>query len=227
MTADEVLAELRSLGKEQARKIYARHGARGEILGVSYADLEKLAKRIKVDHALALALWDSGIHDARILATKVADPKLMDAPTLEGWIAGAADHVEADAAAGVAARSVAAASLLERWIASESEPIARAGWSLVGRLALDGAERPDAFFTPHLATIERRVPASSNRIREAMNSALIAIGCRNDALEARALVTAGRVGKVQVDHGDTSCKTPDAAEFIRKTRARHAARKVK
>lgn len=224
MTAEELLAELRTLGSEKTRKTYARHGIRGDVLGVSYADLEKLTKRIRTDHALSLALWDSGVHDARILATKVADAKRMDAGLLDGWVETAANQIEADAAAAVAVGTPHAKDLAKRWLASDALWVQRAGWSLVGRLARDGADLPDKFFDPYLAAIERAIHTSPNRIREGMNSALIAIGCRNDALEAKALAAAKRIGKVHIDHGDTDCKTPDAAEYIKKTRARQASK---
>lgn len=227
MTAPDVLAELHSLGKENTRTIYGRHGVTNEVLGVSYADLDKLAKKIKTDQALAAALWKTGIHDARVLATKIADPKTMDAAALDAWITSVGNYIEADAVASVAARSSSAQELMKRWIASDSEWIGRAGWSVLGRLALDGADLPDAFFEPHLATVERDIHDRPNRIREAMNSILIVIGCRSDALEKKALAAAKHIGKVHVDHGETNCKTPDAAEYIQKTRAYQAAKAEK
>jgi hypothetical protein len=57
-----------------------------------------------------------------------------------------------------------------------------------------------------------------------MNGALIAIGGRNSRLEEETLAVATVVGKVVVDHGDTNCKTPDAATYIKKRRARQIAR---
>jgi hypothetical protein len=56
-----------------------------------------------------------------------------------------------------------------------------------------------------------------NRVRDAMNSAVIAIGIRNPKLEKKALAAAKRIGQVEVDHGETSCKTPDATAYIHKT----------
>ena len=53
-----------------------------------------------------------------------------------------------------------------------------------------------------------------------MNNALIAIGGRNAKLKKLALAAAKKIGKVEVDHGDTSCKTPDAAAYINKMWAR-------
>jgi 3-methyladenine DNA glycosylase AlkD len=67
MFLEEVMASLRAAGTEQNRKIYPRHGVKNEVFGVSFADLGKLKKQIKIDHALALALWSTGVHDARIL----------------------------------------------------------------------------------------------------------------------------------------------------------------
>ncbi len=66
-----------------------------------------------------------------------------------------------------------------------------------------------------------------NRKKEAMNSALIAIGIRNEDLERKAIEIAREIGKVHVDHGATSCKTPDAESYIKKARERAAKKKVK
>jgi hypothetical protein len=60
-----------------------------------------------------------------------------------------------------------------------------------------------------------------------MNNALIAIGIRNHAMEVQAMTVAAQVGVVSVDHGDTNCKTPDAASYIQKTIAHYVAQKAK
>jgi hypothetical protein len=71
--------------------------------------------------------------------------------------------------------------------------------------------------------IEREIHSQPNWVRYSMNSALIAIGLRDATLEARALEAAAHIGKVEVDHGDTCCKTPDATAYIHKGAARKAA----
>jgi hypothetical protein len=76
---------------------------------------------------------------------------------------------------------------------------------------------PDSWFEGRLAEIERTIHSAPNAQREAMNLALIAIGCRSPALRQAATAAARRIGKVEVDHGDTACKTPDAASYIEKT----------
>ena len=67
----EVMAALEKAGTEQNRKTWARHGVTGPMFGVSFAYLKTLMKRIKVDHELALSLWDTGNFDARNLAVKI------------------------------------------------------------------------------------------------------------------------------------------------------------
>ena len=85
MTKTEAIKRLKAMGTAQNRKVYPRHGVKGELFGVSWADLGKLKKEIKADQALAEALWTTGNHDARILATMIAEPAAMKAATLDSW----------------------------------------------------------------------------------------------------------------------------------------------
>ncbi|HET6765675.1 MAG TPA: DNA alkylation repair protein [Longimicrobiaceae bacterium] len=219
------MEELRGLGTEQTRKTYRRHGVTGDLFGVSYADLGKLKKRLKVNHALALELWDSGNHDARTLATMVADPRTVSADELDRWVREAGCHGLVDAVAGLAARTPHAQDLAAGWREDPQEMVARAGWQTVAHLAVaDGL--PDEFFVPFLARVEREVHGERNRVRQAMNGVLIAIGGRGEALAEMAIAAARRIGPVDVDHGDTECKTPEPEPYIRKmlARGRKAAR---
>ena len=85
ISGEEVLRRLESLGTAQNRKIYRRHGAGEKLFGVSFANLEKLQKEIKVDHELAQRLWASGNHDARVLAAMIADPAATSLQLLNCW----------------------------------------------------------------------------------------------------------------------------------------------
>ena len=85
---------------------------------------------------------------------------------------------------------------------------------------MDDDGLPDEYFERFLSTIESDLHGSPNRVRHEMNSALIAIGIRNPALEEKALAAAARIGKVKVDHGETGCKTPEAAGYIKKAKER-------
>src|SRR6187200_2984176 len=72
MSLAEAMKTLEKAGSAQTRKTYARHGAQEPMFGVSFATMKTLVKRIGVDHTLALALWDTKNHDARMLAVKIA-----------------------------------------------------------------------------------------------------------------------------------------------------------
>lgn len=219
----EALKRLEAQGTEQNRKVYRRHGVGDKMYGVSYAALGELRKAIKTDHSLALRLWATGNHDARILATMIMDPVQIDEAQAVALAEEVDNHIQADALANVFFGRSFAEALMIHWLNVDRENLGRLAWTLAARMAADPV-REDALFTNLLPMIEGGIHTRRNRVREAMNTALITIGMRSDALEAAAVAAAGRIGKVQVDHGDTSCKTPDAITYIRKGRAHQAAR---
>jgi hypothetical protein len=147
----------------------------------------------------------------------------LTATTLEAWARDLDNPVIADAFAGLAARTTSGKAKAERWIKARGEWVASAGWNTVARLTTEDATLPDEWFAGHLETIQRDIHTAKNRVRHCMNGALIAIGCRNEALREKALATAAAVGTVEVDHGETGCKTPDAAAYIRKVVAHRSA----
>jgi 3-methyladenine DNA glycosylase AlkD len=217
MRENEVMEQLAALGTEQTRKTYRRHGATGEVLGVLYSELRKLQKRCGIDQALADALWATGIHDARVLATLVADPAAMTDAKLEEWVGQVDNYPLGDAVAELAAKAPGAVERMKAWIATGREWVTAAGWQVVTILASRGnGELEDSAYADYLAQIERTIHSSPNRVRHSMNGALIAIGLRNPDLQAKALAAAERIGKVVVDHGQTNCKTPDAISYIRR-----------
>jgi 3-methyladenine DNA glycosylase AlkD len=220
MTLSDVMAELRAVGKEQTLRTYRRHGIRGDCFGVSYADLGKLKKRLKSDQALARELWCTGNHDARVLATMIANPAQATLEDVEGWVRDLEDYVLTGPVAKIAALLPDATARADRWRADDNECVARAGWHLVASLASAGDDPPDAYFAALLPELERTIHTARNRVRQSMNDTLIAIGSRSPALADQARAAAARIGTVHVDHGETGCKTPAAAQYIDKVWAR-------
>ena len=93
MNAQAVLKELERLGKPNTVKIYVRHGITGPCYGVNYGDLRPLVKRIGRNHDVALGLWDSGVHDARVVAHAVRVVTLVDGRVARDEVtAGEAPH---------------------------------------------------------------------------------------------------------------------------------------
>lgn len=214
MSLAETMRALEKAGSAQTRKTYLRHGAKEPMFGVSFAFLKTLVKRIGVDHELALALWDTKNHDARTLAAKIADPAKIGRSDLDRWAQGAqvcGGYVEM-----LAAESPHGASKAREWFASSDPTLRASAWTLAGFLTSLDETIPDAWFVERLAHIEKSIHSASNAERNAMNRALITIGGRNAALRKAATAAAKRIGKVEVDHGDTDCKTPDAGQYIEK-----------
>jgi len=215
-TVPELMKTLEKAGSAQTRKTYARHGATGPMFGVSFATLHTLAKKIGVDHGLARALWETGNGDARNLAMKVADPAQATAADLDRWARETRMRMCAFYPPMIASEGPDGLATAKRWLASSDERLRGSGWILVGQLAARDETTPDDWFAARLAEVERTIHAAPNAERAAMNGALIAIGGRSAALRKAALAAAKRIGKVDVDHGDTSCKTPDAATYVEK-----------
>ena len=216
MTAAEVLRELETLGTEQNRKIYRRHGAGDKLYGVSFANITKLQKRIKQDQTMAVELWESGYCEARVLAAQIANPAAMNDRALDAWVKDLDNPIVSDYFSGLLVKTSQARKKTDKWVKSKNEWIGRAGWVTVARLAMEPNDLPNEYFEDYIEIIERDIHESKNRVREAMNNALIAIGTRNELLEEKAIAAAKRIGKVEIDHGETDCKTPDAVAYIKK-----------
>ncbi len=216
MSFDEVMRALASLGSEQNRKMYQRHGAGPDVYGVSFANLDKIRNRIGKDTQLARSLWVSGNTDARCLATMIAEPTEMPEIELDSWAQSITYYVLADLfARNIVSLSPHGQSRMEAWIHSSHDLICQAGWNLVTIQAVQEDSLPDTYFEEHLKTIEANIRNAANRSRHSMNAALIAIGMRNARLHAIALAAAERIGRVDVDHGDTDNVTPDAVITLR------------
>lgn len=228
MDVRSALAQLEAAGTEKNRNIYRRHGAGENQYGVAFKDLRAMAKRIGRDQALARALWATGNTDARLLACMVADPEKMDEEDLDAWIADISYYVLVDEfVSSVASQVPGVRFRMERWTRSARDWTAQAGWDLVGVLAARDEKLSDRFFLDLLGKIENEIGQAGNRTRHAMNGALIAIGLRNEELREAAVVAAGRIGQVVVDHGETGCVTPAAIPYIDKTLAYRQAQAAK
>src|SRR6188472_4433679 len=86
MTADEIVQEIKPLGRDSYKKVLLNHGIQEPIFGVKIEDLKKIQKRIKKDYKLALDLYDTGIYDAMYLAGLIADDEKMTKKDLQRWV---------------------------------------------------------------------------------------------------------------------------------------------
>ncbi|MFM9960931.1 MAG: DNA alkylation repair protein [Planctomycetaceae bacterium] len=221
MNAQEILATLKKLGKPQTAAIYRRHGSGDNVFGVLTSEIAKLQKKIKVDHALAMELWKTGNAEARVLALLIADPEKLTRADADRLLEDGPVHFVGCYLSGLLARSPIAEETMRAWMKSPDEFTREAGYGILGvRLKDDPDSISDADAKRVLATIEKQIHRSPNWARYAMNVALISIGVFKPTLRQQAIEAAQRIGKVEVDHGETTCKTPDAIPYIEKASKR-------
>ena len=225
MTAAEIVQELKPLGSENIKKVLLKHGIEEPLLGVKVEDLKKIQKRIKKDYQLALDLYDTGIYDAMYLAGLIADDLKMTRKDLQHWV----DKATCNALCGstvswVAAESLHGWDLAREWIESKKETVAVTGWATLSSLVgiKDDAELDLSELKALLVRVQKTLPKEPNRVRQAMNGFVIALGTYVQPLTDLALQTAQKIGEVSVDVGDTSCKVPYAPEYIVKVQNKGA-----
>jgi len=214
MSFQDTMSALEKAGSVQTRKTYARHGVPEPMFGVSFATLKTLYKRIRVDHELAQALWSTGNFDARNLAVKIADPASISSRELDRWAATPTARMCGGYVAHLADESPHGCAKADKWLAASDDATQSAVWNLVVSMAKINESTEDSWFAERLVHIEKAIHSAPNTHRYLMNNALIAIGGRNASLCKSAAAAAKRIGTVEVDHGDTDCKTPVAAESI-------------
>ena len=222
MTAKQVRDQLERLGSAQTREIYTRHGVNPPLYGVKWGDMRKLAKSLGTDHELAMQLWESGEHESRLVALMIADPDEATKRDLERMARGIDNYVEIDEFAAYVAQTPFLDQLADKWTGAKGEWISACGWTLVAQQALGENDLTNAYFVERLKQVETRIDSSPNRTRHTMNGAVIAIGARNSGLRKRATSAARRIGSVEVDHGETSCATPEAIGYIDRMWARRS-----
>ncbi len=215
MTLDEAMRRLESCGTEEQKRALLRHGAKPPLFGVSAANLRKLKREIGVDTALAGELWNTGIADARHLAIFVADAKTTPVKTLDAWVATIdysflADRFVRD----LVAKSPYADNCL-KWTRSLQEWPGRAGYMLLATLLDNGERLHEDRLRGYIRSIEAEIHASRNRVKDAMLHALVAIGCHVPSLRAEVILATRNIGTVEVDHGQTKCRTPDVIAEIK------------
>jgi len=223
MTATEIVEEIKSLGNEATKKVLIKHGAREPFFGVKVEHLKKIQKRIKINHALALALYETGISDAMYLAGLIADDSQMTKKDLQRWAEQAYWSMLSEyTVPWVAAGSQHGRELALKWIDSKKEGIASAGWATLSSLVAiqNDADLDLAELTQLLQRVQKTIHQQPNRVRHTMNGFIISVGCYVPALTEVAIKTGQSIGNVSVDMGGTACKVPYAPDYIKKVQQR-------
>ena len=197
-TWEQCLDELRRLGTVRNVEGMARFGIRAKnVYGVSKPKMDALARRIGKNHDLALQLWDSGVHDARILAGMVDEARSVTATQMDRWVR---DFDNWDVCDGTCCHlfvfATPAWQKAVQWSRRKAEFQKRAGFALMAYLAVHDKHASDAKYLLLLPIIRCQARDERNFVRKAVNWALRQIGKRNLKLNRAAIREAQRVRKM-------------------------------
>jgi 3-methyladenine DNA glycosylase AlkD len=198
MSVNKILAQLKRLKNPANVAGMARFGINPKnTLGISIPTLRKMAKEIGTDHDLALDLWQSGIHEARILASMIDDPARVTRAQIERWVKDFDSWDVCDQVCmNLFERTPFAYRQAIEWSKRKEEFVRRAGFALMACLAWHDKEAKDAAFLKFMPAIKRGATDDRNFVRKAVNWALRNIGKRNRALNRAAIQTAREIQRL-------------------------------
>ena len=189
---EDVLAELRRTGNPASLEGMARFGINtSHAYGNSMPSVRALAKLVGRNHALALGLWETGIHDARLLCAFIDVPREVTEEQMDRW---AGDFNSWDLTDQVCnnlfSRTAFAEAAIHRWAAREEEYVRRAAFALIASMAVHGPGIPDERFIAWFSVIDAASTDERYYVKKAVNWALRQIGKRNMRLHDAAVAVA-------------------------------------
>jgi 3-methyladenine DNA glycosylase AlkD len=213
MTLEEALTQLKALGNEKMRQHNTKNGAGENQFGVLMGDIRKLAKQIKTDHELALALWETGIIDARLLAILIMKQKSLSAKELDRMVREANFSQLADwFGSYVISVYPDKESFRQVWMDDEDPWAARAGWGLTSERI---TKNPEGLDLPAiLDRIEAEMPAAPAPVQWTMNFCLAGIGIHFPDLRPSAIAIGESLGIYRNYPVSKGCTSPFAPIWI-------------
>jgi len=196
-TVDAVLSELKANADPSNVEGMARYGISvNGTWGVSMPIIRSMAKRLGKSHDLALALWDSWVHEARILAALADEPAKVTLEQAEKWVKDIDSWDVCDQLCGnLLDKTSFAYDLVPEWVKREEEFVRRAGFVLMTQLAVHDKRASNERFLEFLSLIENAATDNRNFVKKAVNWALRQIGKRNSELNVCAIEVAERLAK--------------------------------
>jgi 3-methyladenine DNA glycosylase AlkD len=203
MSADErardVVRTLERLGDRSRLEGMARFGIdTTRAVGVTVTELRRFARDLGHDHELAAALWASGVHEARLLASLVDEPAMVSEAQMDAWVADLDSWDVCDGVCGnLFDRTPFALDKAVEWSSREPEFQKRAAFALMASAAVHRKDLPDAAFASLLPVIRAQASDERNYVKKAVSWALRQIGKRSSGLNSRAVRTAERIERIE------------------------------
>jgi len=199
LEVNEVVDRLRLTGDPRAVEGMARFGIQSSnSFGVSVPKLRTLARELGHDHHLALKLWETGLHDARLLATMIDVPQQVTMSQMEKWVRDFDSWDVVDGCCGnLFDKTPFAVARAKEWCRREEEYEKRAGFVLMAELAVHDKNAKDQVFLDFLPSIINGASDKRNFVKKAVNWSLRQIGKRNLKLNKAAVSTALKIQKME------------------------------
>jgi 3-methyladenine DNA glycosylase AlkD len=225
MNLDEALAALHEAADPARLPGMARVGIRvDDALGVSIPSIRAIAKQAGRDQRLAQALWRTRIHEARILATHVADPDAISDRVTERWVRDLDSWDLGDAAADLFAATPARDTKIRAWAQRDEPFVKRCAFAMIARMAVSDRAATDEAFLAWFPLIERGAQDDRNEVKKAVSWALRQIGKRDPVLRRAAITEAERILDAALASGSRGARWV-ARDVLRELRrADHVAR---
>lgn len=213
MTSKEVLLQLESLANESTKAHYIKTGAHNNLYGVKLGDLRTIAKKFKVNHPLAMELWDTQNIDARLLAILIMNASELSEQELTEMVCSIDfDQVSDWFNAYILKDHPARDMVMSEWLHSKNIWAARSGWSLLaGKIARDSE---GLSISEILDRIESEMPAAAPQVQWTMNTALAQTGIHHPAYRNRAMSIGERLGIYRNYPVSKGCTSPFAPIWI-------------
>jgi len=198
MEYQEIIKKLNSEANPKNVEGMARFGINTKnTLGISVYVLRDLAKKIKRNHKLAQQLWNSGIHEARMLACFIDEIAKVTEKQMEKWVKDFDSWDICDQVCGnLFDRTDFAWKKALEWTKRKEEFVKRAGFVLVATLSVHDKKAKDKDFEKFLPLIKKHSLDERNFVKKAVNWALRQIGKRNLNLNKKAIKLAREIQKI-------------------------------
>ncbi|TKR30704.1 DNA alkylation repair protein [Luteimonas gilva] len=186
----EALAWLKRHGTKARRDGMARYGIPlGNAYGVTMPDIQKLGKQFGKNHELALALWETGQYEARLLCAYVDDPAAVAPTQMDRWARDFDSWAVCDTICfSLFDRTPHAWKKVEQWAGKRDEFVKRAAFAMLASLTIHDRDADPALFLRGLELVEREAGDARNFVSKAINWALRSIGKKRDPVFKKAAV---------------------------------------
>jgi 3-methyladenine DNA glycosylase AlkD len=198
INTNQILKELESCKNPEAVKGMARFGINPKnTYGISMPVLRKMARGLGPSHQLAIELWTTEVHEARILASLIDLPNEVTVAQMQNWVEDFDSWDVCDqCCSNLFSRTQCAYEMASEWSSRKEEFVKRAGFALMASLAWHDKQASDSKFLKFLPAIKREATDERNFVRKAVNWALRQIGKRNARLRREAVWTAKEIHKM-------------------------------